>query len=342
MKKVMHAAALAALGVCIAGSALAQGGGGTLAQVKSKGIVTCGVGPGLAGFGMPDAQGNWSGLDVDLCRAIAAAVFDDPSKVKFVPLSAKDRFTALQSGEVDLLSRNTTWTMSRDTALGLNFAGINYYDGQGFMVRKKLGIDSALKLAGASICTQQGTTTELNLADYFRNNKLKYEVVAFASNDETVKAYESGRCDAFTTDASGLYAERLKLADQSEHIVLPEIISKEPLGPVVRHGDDNWLDVVKWTHFAMLNAEELGVTKANAADMLKSENPEIKRLLGTEGKFGEAIGLGNDWAYRIVRHIGNYGEAFERNVGAGSLLKISRGQNALWTKGGLQYAPPIR
>jgi general L-amino acid transport system substrate-binding protein len=341
MKKIVRAAFLAAMGVCAAGGALAQASG-TLAQVKSKGIVTCGVGPGLAGFGMPDAQGNWSGLDVDLCRAIAAAVFDDPAKVKFVPLSAKDRFTALQSGEVDLLSRNTTWTMSRDTSLGLNFAGINYYDGQGFMVRKKLGIDSALKLAGASICTQQGTTTELNLADYFRNNKMKYEVVAFASNDETVKAYESGRCDAFTTDASGLYAERLKLSDISEHIVLPEIISKEPLGPVVRHGDDGWLDIVKWTHFAMLNAEELGVTKANAAEMLKSENPEIKRLLGTEGKFGEAVGLSNDWAYRIVKHMGNYGESFEKNVGQGSLLKIARGQNALWTKGGLQYAPPIR
>ncbi len=341
MKNIVRAALLAALGVCAAGSAQAQGGP-TLTQIKSKGIINCGVGPGLAGFGIPDAQGNWSGLDVDLCRGIASAIFDDPSKVKFIPLSAKDRFTALQSGEVDLLARNTTWTMSRDTSLGLNFAGINYYDGQGFMVRKKLGIDSALKLAGASICTQQGTTTELNLADYFRNNKMKYEVVAFASSDETIKAYESGRCDAFTTDASGLYAERLKLADAAEHIVLPEIISKEPLGPVVRHGDDNWLDIVKWVHFAMLNAEELGVTKANAAEMLKSENPEIKRLVGTEGKLGEAIGLSNDWAYRIVKHMGNYGESFEKNVGQGSLLKIARGQNALWTKGGLQYAPPIR
>jgi general L-amino acid transport system substrate-binding protein len=269
-------------------------------------------------------------------------VFDDPNKVKFIPLSSKDRFTALQSGEVDVLVRNSTWTMSRDTSLGLNFAGVNYYDGQGFMVRKKLNVSSALQLNGASVCTQQGTTTELNVADFFRANKMKYEVVAFATADETIKAYESGRCDAFTTDASGLYAERLKLAGADDHIVLPEIISKEPLGAVVRHGDDQWLDIVRWTHFAMLNAEEAGITKANVAEMVKSDNPEIKRMLGTEGKFGEAIGLTNDWVVRIVKHVGNYGESFERNVGASSRLKIARGQNALWTKGGLQYAPPIR
>ncbi|OYW66810.1 MAG: amino acid ABC transporter substrate-binding protein [Bosea sp. 12-68-7] len=340
MKSFATAAIAAAISVFAAGSVQAQTN--TLAQVKNRGILHCGSGTGLAGFGLPDAQGNWTGLDVDLCRAVAAAIFNDPAKVKFIPLSAKDRFTSLQSGEVDLLSRTTTWTMSRDTSLGLNFAGVNYYDGQGFMVRKKLGVDSVLKLAGASICTQQGTTTELNLADYFRANNLKYEVVAFASNTETVKAYESGRCDAFTTDASGLYAERLTLSAPADHIVLPEIISKEPLGPVVRHADDLWLDVVKWTHFAMLNAEELGVGKANVDEMLKSPNPEIKRLLGTEGKFGEAIGLTNDWAYRIIKHVGNYGEVFEKNVGQGSLLKIARGQNALWTKGGLQYAPPIR
>jgi general L-amino acid transport system substrate-binding protein len=339
--KTFFAAALAvATSVAYAGGAQAQSG--LLAQIKSKGAVTCGVGPGLAGFGIPDAQGNWSGLDVDLCRSIAAAIFNDPSKVKFVPLSSKDRFTALQSGEVDLLSRNTTWTLSRDTSLGLNFAGVNYYDGQGFMVRKKLGVDSALKLAGASVCTQQGTTTELNLADYFRANKMKYEVVAFATSDETIKAYESGRCDAFTTDSSGLYAERLKLQVPADHIVLPEIISKEPLGPVVRHGDDQWFDIVKWSFNAQLNAEELGITKANVDEMLKSENPEIKRFVGTEGKFGEALGLTNDWAYRIVKHVGNYGESFERNVGLSSQLKIARGQNALWNKGGLQYAPPIR
>jgi len=340
MHKIFAAALVAAVTTVCSGGAQAQTG--LLAQIKARGNLICGVGPGLAGFGIPDAQGNWSGLDVDLCRAISAAIFNDPNKVKYIPLSSKDRFTALQSGEVDLLSRNTTWTMSRDTSLGLNFAGVNYYDGQGFLVRKKLGIDSALKLAGASVCTQQGTTTELNLADYFRANNMKYEVVAFGTADETIKAYESGRCDAFTTDASGLYAERLKLSVPADHIVLPEIISKEPLGPVVRHGDDNWLDVVKWTHNAMLNAEELGITKANADEMLKSDNPEIKRLIGTEGKFGEAIGLPNDWAYRIVKHVGNYGESFEKNVGSGSLLKIARGQNALWTKGGLQYAPPIR
>ena len=333
---VLAAAAL----VATAGAAGAQTN--TLAQIKARGGLNCGTSPVLAGFAMPDAQGNYKGLDVDLCRGIAAAIFNDPTKIKFVPLSSKDRFTALQAGEVDLLSRTTTWTMSRDTSLGLNFAGVNYYDGQGFMVRKKLGVDSALKLAGASVCVAQGTTTELNLADYFRSNKMKYEVVAFAGGDETIKAYESGRCDVFTTDSSGLYAERLKLQVPGDHIVLPEIISKEPLGPVVRHGDDNWLDVVKWTHNAMLNAEELGVTQANVDQMLKSDNPEIKRLVGTEGKFGEAIGLTNDWAYRIIKHVGNYGEVFDRNVGEGSLLKIARGQNALWTKGGLQYAPPIR
>ncbi|MDR6871846.1 general L-amino acid transport system substrate-binding protein [Bosea sp. BE125] len=340
MNKFFAAALVAAATAACIGGAQAQTG--TLGQVKSRGILHCGSGTGLAGFGIPDAQGNWTGLDVDLCRAVAAAIFNDPQKVKFIPLSAKDRFTSLQSGEVDLLSRTTTWTLSRDTSLGLNFAGVNYYDGQGFLVRKKLGVDSALKLAGGSICTQQGTTTELNLADYFRSNKMKYEVVAFASNTETVKAYEAGRCDAFTTDASGLYAERLNLTTPADHIVLPEIISKEPLGPVVRHGDDNWLDIVKWTHFAMLNAEELGITQANVDEMLKSDNPEIKRFIGTEGKFGEPMGLTNDWAYRIIKHVGNYGEVFEKNVGQGSLLKIARGQNALWTKGGLQYAPPIR
>jgi general L-amino acid transport system substrate-binding protein len=314
----------------------------TLSAVKARGVLNCGVGTGLAGFGMPDAQGFWSGLDVDVCRAVASAIFDDPTKIKFVSLSAKDRFTALQAGEVDLLSRTTTWTMSRDTSLGFNFGGINYYDGQGFMVRKKMNVTSVTQMNGASICTQQGTTTELNLADFFRSNKMKYEIVTFATNDETVKAYEAGRCDSFTTDASGLYAERLKLADQADHIILPEIISKEPLASVVRHNDDQWFDLVKWTHYMMINAEELGVTKANVADMAKSDNPEIKRLLGTEGKYGESIGLTNDWGMRIIRHVGNYGESFERNVGSGSRLKIARGQNNLWTKGGLQYAPPIR
>lgn len=334
-------AALAA-SVVLGGVGVAQAQSTTLAQVKNRGQLNCGVSPGLAGFGVPDAQGNWTGLDVDLCRAIAAAIFDDPNKVKYVPLSSKDRFTALQSGEVDLLSRTSTWTMGRDTSLGLLFAGVNYYDGQAFMVHKKLGLESALKLGGASICTQQGTTTELNLADFFRINNLKYEVVAFNTGDETIKAYEAGRCDAFSDDSSALYAQRLKFQAPDEHVVLPEIISKEPLGPVVRNNDTQWFNLVKWSHFAMINAEELGVTKANVDEQLKSANPEIRRLLGTEGKFGEGVGLTPDWAYRIVKKVGNYGEAFERNVGSGSLLKIARGKNALWSKGGLQYAPPVR
>ncbi|WP_137044465.1 amino acid ABC transporter substrate-binding protein [Pseudolabrys sp. FHR47] len=337
MKRVLSIVALTAA-VFAVQSASAQ----TLKQVKDRGILNCGSNTGLAGFGLPDAQGKWTGLDVDTCRAVAAAVLGDASKVKFVPLSAKDRFTALQSGEVDMLARNTTWTSSRDTQLGLNFAGVNYYDGQGFMVRKALKVNSALELNEASVCVQQGTTTELNLADYFRANNMKLKTVTFASSDEAIKAYDSGRCDAFTTDASGLYAERLRLANSADHIVLPEIISKEPLGPAVRHGDDQWFDVVKWTYFAMLNAEELGITSKNVDEMLKSNSPDIKRLLGAEGNFGEQLGLSKDWAYKIVKLVGNYGEVFDRNVGAGSPLKIDRGLNKLWTKGGLQYAPPVR
>jgi general L-amino acid transport system substrate-binding protein len=337
-----RAIATIAFGLAASVLATAASAQATLNGVKQKGFLTCGSNTGLAGFGVPDAQGNWTGLDVEFCRAIAAAIFDDPNKVRFIPLAAKDRFTALQSGEVDVLSRNSTATMSRDTQLGLDFPTINYFDGQGFMVRKKLGVSSAKELNGASICTQQGTTTELNLADYFRANNMKYEVVAFATSDETFKAYDAGRCDAFTTDASGLYAERLRASNPDEHIVLPEIISKEPLGPSVRHGDSQWGDLVRWTHYAMLNAEELGVTKANVDQMKTNANPEIKRLVGTEGNYGEMIGLTQDWAYRIIKHVGNYGETFERNVGEGSPLKIKRGQNALWTKGGLQYAPPVR
>jgi general L-amino acid transport system substrate-binding protein len=322
---------------------MAQGASAqTLKTVKDRGILNCGANGTLAGFGLPDAQGKWTGLDVDLCRAIAAAVLGDDKKVKYVPLSAKDRFTALQSGEVDVLARNTTWTSSRDTSLGLNFTGVNYYDGQGFMVRKTLKVNSALELGEASVCVQQGTTTELNLADYFRANKMKLKTVTFATANEAIKAYDAGRCDAYTTDASGLFAERLRLANANDHLVLPEIISKEPLGPTVRHGDDQWFDVVKWVHFAMINAEELGITSKNIDDMAKSTNPEIKRFVGTEGSFGEQLGLTKDWAVRIVKQVGNYGEAFDRNVGAGSPLKIDRGLNKLWTKGGIQYAPPIR
>jgi general L-amino acid transport system substrate-binding protein len=262
--------------------------------------------------------------------------------VKYVPLSAKDRFTALQSGEVDILARNTTWTSSRDTSLGLNFVGVNYYDGQGFIVRKSLKLNSALELNDAAVCVQQGTTTELNLADYFRANKMKLKSVTFATANEALKAYDAGRCDAYTTDASGLYAERLRLVAGDEHIILPEIISKEPLGPAVRHGDDQWFDIVKWTMNAMLNAEELGITQKNSAEMMNSTNPDIRRFVGTEGNYGEQLGLSKDWAVRIVKHVGNYGESFDRNVGAGSPLKIDRGLNRLWNKGGVQYAPPIR
>ena len=331
-----------AFGLTASLAATGASGQATLNRVKQKGFLVCGSNPALPGFGMPDAQGNWTGFDIDYCRAFAAAIFNDPTKVRFIPLAGKDRFTALQAGEVDVLVRNSTWTMSRDTQLGLDFPAVNYYDGQGFMVRKKLGVSSAKELNGATICTQQGTTTELNLADFFRSNNIKYEVVAFATADETFKAYTSGRCDAFTTDGSALFAERLRASNPDEHAVLPEIISKEPFGLVVRHGDNQWGDLVRWVHFAMLNAEELGVTKANVDQMTKSDNPEIKRLLGTEGKFGEATGLTNDWGVRIVKHMGNYGEIFERNIGEGSPLKIKRGLNALWTNGGLQYGIPIR
>jgi general L-amino acid transport system substrate-binding protein len=314
----------------------------TLDKTLKAGALSCGVNPGLAGFGMPDDKGLWTGLDVDLCRAVAAAIFNDPTKVKFVPLTAKDRFSALQTGEIDVLARNGTWTMQREAELGLLFPATNYYDGQGFMVRKKLNVTSAMELSQASICVQQGTTTELNLADFFRANNMKYEVIAFATSNEAVKAYDSGRCDAFTTDASGLYAERVKLANPNDHMVLPEIISKEPLGPTVRQGDDVWFNIVKWSHFAMVNAEELGVTRANVDDQLKSTKPEVRRLLGVENKFGEFLGLSNDWAYRIIKHVGNYGEAFDRNVGMGSRLRIDRGVNRLWNKGGIMYAAPIR
>ncbi len=332
-------ASLFALAVLLA----AQGASAqTLKTVKDRGALNCGANGTLAGFGLPDAQGAWTGLDVDLCRAIAAAIFDDPNKVKFVALTAKDRFTALQSGEVDVLARNTTWTSSRDTSLGLNFTGVNYYDGQGFLVRKSLKVNSALELNGASVCVQQGTTTELNLADYFRASKMQLKTVTFATANEAVKAYDAGRCDAYTTDASGLYSERLRLASAGDHIILPEIISKEPLGPAVRHGDDQWFDVVKWVHFAMINAEELGINQKNVGEMVKSDNPEIKRLLGTEGAFGEQLGLTKDWVVRIVGKVGNYGEIFEKNVGQGSPMKIARGLNGLWNKGGLQYAPPVR
>jgi general L-amino acid transport system substrate-binding protein len=338
MKRVSLVVTLALAAGLTAQTASAQ----TLKTVKDRGQLSCGVSQGLPGFSTPDDKGNWTGLDVDICRAIAAAIFNDATKIKFVPLSAKDRFTALQSGEIDVLSRNTTWTLSRDTSLGANFTGVTYYDGQGFLVKKSLKVNSALELNSASVCVQTGTTTEQNLADYFKGNNMKYEVIAFASADETVKAYESGRCDVFTSDVSQLYAERLKLANPADHVVLPEVISKEPLGPMVRHGDDQWFDIVKWTLYAMVGAEELGMTQKNVDEVAKSDKPEVKRAVGTDGNLGEQLGLTKDWLVRIVKAVGNYGESFERNVGSGSKLGIARGLNNLWSKGGIQYAPPIR
>jgi general L-amino acid transport system substrate-binding protein len=340
MKRLATALAIATLFAF--GTQAAWSQSATLKAVKDRGELWCGSNGQLAGFGMPDPQGNWTGFDVEFCRAIAAAIFNDPTKVKFVPLTAANRLTALQSGEIDVLSRNTTWTMSRDTSLGIDFAAVNYYDGQGFMVHKALKVSSALELNDAAICVQQGTTTELNLADYFRANHMSLKTVTFATADEAIKAYDTGRCDSYTTDSSGLYGERVLLATPGDNIVLPEIISKEPLSPAVRQGDDSWEDLVRWVHYAMVDAEELGVSKTNLDDQMKSTNPEIRRLLGVEGQFGEPLGLTNDWAYRVIKTIGNYGESFEHTVGQGSPLKIARGLNALWTKGGLQYGLPVR
>ena len=329
----------------------AQAKAGTLDDVKARGQLLCGSNPSLLGFGVPDDQGKWTGFDVDYCRAIAAAVLGDATKVKFVPLSAKERFTALQSSTIDVLVRNSTWTMSRDTQLGLTFAGVNYYDGQGFMVPAKLGVKSAMELKGATVCVQSGTTTELNLADFFKSHNMDYKVLSIEKEAEVLKAYQDGRCDVYTTDQSGLYAERLGLSNPDQQVVLPEIISKEPLGPVVRQGDVQWFNDVKWITYALVSAEELGVTSANVDEMRKSANPEIQRLLSSKvtdasGKeadndFGKAIGLGPDWAYNAIKQVGNYGEVFERNIGQGTKLKIARGKNALWENGGLQYSPPI-
>jgi general L-amino acid transport system substrate-binding protein len=336
MKRLVAAASLAVAAFALPTVVVAQG---TLQKIKDRGEVRCGASQGVAGFSMPDAQGNWTGFDTDFCRALAAAIFDDPRKVQLISLSSKDRLTALQSGEIDVLARTTTWTLSRDAGIGLNFTAVNYYDGQGFEVRRSANIKSVKELDGASICVAQGTTNELNLADYFRTRGLKYEVVAFENIDDVVKAYENGRCDALSTDVSQLVSYRAKMVNPDEHVVLSEVISKEPIGPWVRQGDDQWFDIVRWTLFAMINAEELGVTQANLGEMLKSQSPEIRRLLGQEGKLGEALGLTNDWVARIVRHVGSYGESFDRNLGK---IGVPRGVNNLWTKGGLQYAPPIR
>ncbi len=341
MKKTI-AAALIGLAGLVAGAAEAQTVN-VLDRIKQRGFLTCGVHTGLPGFGYQNDQGQWLGLDVDLCRAVAAAIFDDPTKIRFVQTTTPTRFIVVQTGDVDMLSRNATYTMSRDTAMGMAWPVINFFDGQGFIVRKSLGVASVKGLNGATICVSQGTTTELNLADYFRTNNLKYEVVSFKTNEEGVKAFEAGRCDSFTTDSSGLAAERLKFANPDDFVILPELISREPLGPAVRRGDENFTAVVRWTHYAMLTAEDMGVTRANVEQMkASSTSPEIRRLLGVDGKFGEAVGLPNDWAYRIIRHVGNYGEIFDRNVGAGSRLGLPRGLNALWSQGGQQYPYPIR
>lgn len=316
--------------------------GETFDAVKKKGFVQCGVSAGLPGFSSANDKGEWNGIDVDVCKAVAAAMFGDASKVKYSPLTAKERFTALQSGEIDMLSRNTTWTLTRDSNLGLNFAGVTYYDGQGFMINKELGVNSATELDGASVCIQAGTTTELNLADYFRANNMKYEPITFDKAEETVKAFEAGRCDVLTSDQSQLYALRIQLKDPSAAKVLPEVISKEPLGPVVRQGDDEWFNVVRWSLIAMVEAEDLGLSSANVDEQKKGTNPAVKRFVGDEGIGGQGLKLNNDWAYQVVKQVGNYGEAFDRNVGEGSPLKIQRGLNALWKDGGLQYAPPIR
>jgi len=338
VKRIIGIIGLAAIVAVAAQPATSQ----TLDAVRDRGKLICGINPDLPGFAARDQEGTWRGFDIDFCRAVAAAIFNDADKVEFRAVSNADWLTALKNGDIDLLSRNTTWTMARETGLGINFAAVTYYDGQGFLVRSNLKMESALELGGKSICVQTGTTTETNLADYFRSHKLTYQVNAFPSADEALAAYNEGRCDAFTTDTSALFAERLKLAKPDEHVILPDIISKEPLSPAVRQGDDRWFKIVQWTHFVMLNAEELGVTSKTIDQAMTSENPEVRRLVGLDGSAGTEIGLTSDWAARIIRLVGNYDEVFERNVGIGSKLGIPRGINQLWTHGGIQYAPPIR
>lgn len=332
--------ALAAFAIALLAPAITSAQ--TLDKVKARGSIVCGVNPDLLGFSTRDAQGNWSGFDVDLCRALAAAIFNDPSKVQFTPLGTAERLEALRADKIDVLSRNTTWTFSREAGLKLNFAAVTYYDGQGFLVRRSMNVASALELEGASVCVQKGTTSELNFADFFRANNMKYQTVALGGLDELLKVYDQGKCTVLTSDTSQLFAARLRLGSPDDHVVLPDIISKEPLGPFVRFGDDQWLSIVKWAHFAMLNAEELGVSSKTIDEALKSNKPDVKRLVGTDENYGAQMGLTNDWAVRIIRHVGNYGEVFERNIGTGSRLAIPRGINSLWNNGGIQYAPPIR
>ncbi|WP_149587723.1 amino acid ABC transporter substrate-binding protein [Tabrizicola flagellatus] len=338
MKKSVFFGAFAATAL-VSGMALA----GTLDDVKARGELICGSNTGLTGFGAPDASGNWTGFDVDLCRAIAAVVLGDATKVKFLPTTGETRFTALQSGEVDVLVRNSTWTYSRDTELALDFVAVNYYDGQGFMVKKDLGVSSAKELDGATVCIQTGTTTELNLADFFKQNNISYQPVTVQDDSEAQRQYLAGACDAYTTDASGLAASRATMPDAENHIILPEIISKEPLGPVVRHGDSQWADVVRWTYYALLIAEEKGITSANVNEVAASStDEEVKRLLGVSGDMGAKLGIGNDAFKNAIAAVGNYGEIFARNIGEGTTINLARGLNALWTQGGLQYAPPFR
>jgi len=338
MQRTILIGALTAAGLAAGASAAA-----TVDDVKARGELICGSNTGLTGFGAPDANGNWQGFDVALCRALAAAVLGDPTKVRFVPTTGETRFTALASGEVDLLVRNSTWTFSRDTELAFDFVAVNYYDGQGFMVKKDLGVASAKELDGATVCIQTGTTTELNLADFFKANNMSYTPVNVQDDSQAQQQYLAGACDAYTTDASGLAASRATMADPENHVILPEIISKEPLGPVVRHGDNNWGDIVRWTFYALLTAEEKGITAANVEEVAASStDPEVRRLLGVEGDMGAKIGLDNEFAKRAIAAVGNYGEVFEANIGEATPIGLARGLNALWTQGGLQYAPPFR
>ena len=339
MKKTVFLGALT-----LSGLAAVAASAGTLDDVKARGIMNCGVTTGVPGFAAPNSSGEWEGFDVDVCRAVAAAVLGDPTAVEFVPTTGKTRFTALASGEIDMLARNTTWTFSRDVDLKFEFIGVNYYDGQGFMVPKELGVSSALELDGATVCIQTGTTTELNLADYFRSNNISYEPVPIETGAEAVQQYNAGACDVYTTDASALAAQRANFPDPSAHVVLPEIVSKEPLGPLVRHGDNEWGDIVRWTLNALVSAEELGVTSVNAASLAAdgSNNPEINRLLGTEGNLGEQLGLDADWAKRALEAVGNYGESFARNIGESTPIGLARGLNASYLDGGLIYSPPFR
>ncbi len=338
MKKTTFIGALT-----VASLAAGMASAATLDDVKAKGELACGVNTGVVGFAAPDANGKWVGFDVDICRAVAAAVLGDSDAVKYVPLTSKTRFTALASGEIDVLARNTTWTFSRDVDLKFTFVGVNYYDGQGFMVKKSLGVTSAKEIDGATVCIQTGTTTELNLADFFRSNGMSYEPVPFDTNTENQQNYLAGACDVYTTDASALASARATFENPEDHVILPEIVSKEPLGPLVRHGDDQWADIVRWTLNALISAEELGVTKANLAEMSNGTNsPEINRLLGTEGELGAMLGLESDWAKNVIAVNGNYGEIFETHLGESTSIGLARGLNAQWTNGGLIYSPPFR